>query len=344
MKNPYVAEKVLYHPSRVSAFLNDNPFPPIVMEIDATNVCNLKCPWCVGGRTNAKASLSASTVLRVLHEMKDMGVLAVIFSGGGDPLCHPKLHEFTSMAHRLGFKVGLITNGILLDPDRRRALLESCDFIRISLDAWDAASYLYTHGRDCFDKVVVNTRALASERTHPDECNVCVGYLVDTETLKGMADAAQLAHGLGVDFIQFRPYYHALKCPELLPKIQDAYLAAKRHEQNGFFVYWSEQKYRILVENNGRPDRPYDKCYGHQFAGVVGADGEVYLCCHMRGQRMYSFGNVRDPFKAIWNGPQRQAAIAHIDLEKCPPLCRCDSMNRTLWNLKNNPETVSPFV
>ena len=342
--NPYVEDKVLQHPKRVAQWLNTGDCYPVVVEIDLTNKCNLKCPWCVGGRSDTKADLDPERAVKLFDELAVAGVRGIIFSGGGDPTCATNYVQ-TVEAAAARFPVGFITNGVAITEDDAPRLVRATQFLRVSLDAWDAESYRYTHGVGRFGQALRNMWRLASARAHREDCNVCAGFLVDATTVDGMVKAAEICRNAGVDFVQFRPYYHALGNALLFGKTMDNYQRARELASTTFQVYMSEQKYHVLASHDGVPDRPYGVCHGHRFASVVGADGNVYLCCHMRGKPEFSFGSIyQNSFKEIWTGAQRQEAIKNIVLDKCPPLCRCDSMNRTLWQKKHEPEKSVPFI
>lgn len=81
--------------------------------------------------------------------------------------------------------------------------------------------------------------------------------------------------------------------------------------------------------------RNYGRCYGHQFATVISADGKMYLCCHLRGYEKYCIGDLtKDSFMDIWNFQRRQDVAEDIDFKDCIPLCRDNTFNQILWNIK----------
>ncbi|MFH1618728.1 MAG: SPASM domain-containing protein [bacterium] len=148
---------------------------------------------------------------------------------------------------------------------------------------------------------------------------------------------ADLGAGLGVDYAQFRPLLRLHGRPDpgsLVPgQIADMALASENCSTQDYRVLSSEHKYRMIAE--GRAARPYDRCYGQNFAAVIGADLRMYVCCHMRGVRRFILGELkRRTVSEIWASSERRRAVNAIDLSKCPPLCRCDSFNRILWEIK----------
>jgi hypothetical protein len=88
--------------------------------------------------------------------------------------------------------------------------------------------------------------------------------------------------------------------------------------------------------------RNYGKCYGQQFATVIAADAKMYVCCHMRGYAKYCIGDFKkNSFKEIWCSTKRRKAVENIDFNDCVPLCRDNTFNQILWNIKQPREHVN---
>jgi radical SAM protein with 4Fe4S-binding SPASM domain len=80
--------------------------------------------------------------------------------------------------------------------------------------------------------------------------------------------------------------------------------------------------------------RYYGKCYGQQFASTIAADGNVYVCCHMRRHEKYCLGDLNEKtFAEIWDSEQRKRTIESINFADCIPLCRDNTFNQILWDL-----------
>ena len=125
-------------------------FHKIYLEI--SNICNLRCSFCPGTRRQKRAMTPEefSGLLPRLRPWTDY----LYFHLMGEPLLHPHLETFLSMAGDAGFKVILTTNGTLL-PRQQEMLLASPGLhkVNISLHAFEAndlavpfAEYL----RGCF--------------------------------------------------------------------------------------------------------------------------------------------------------------------------------------------------
>lgn len=110
-------------------------FRKIYLEI--SNVCNLKCRFCPGTRRTPHVMTEAefSALLPKLRPWTDY----LYFHLMGEPLCHPQLEKFLSLAGDAGFKVIITTNGTLLQK-RQDILLHASGLhkVNISLHAFEA--------------------------------------------------------------------------------------------------------------------------------------------------------------------------------------------------------------
>lgn len=331
----FSSDKILKHLDKVNEWLKgDNPFA-VTVEFDPTNICNSNCKDCAGGRTEGAASIGLEEGKRIIKEIAELGARAITFTGGGEPLCNPTTIAFVNYAKELGLDIGFITNGLLLNKEICQFLVKSCVWIRISLDAGTSEMYAKTHGldKDCFDKTVQNIKLLVETKKDINSAiTIGTGFLTSPETISEILPFVKLSKELGVDYAQFRPYHYS-KYDLLIEKTIEE---TEKLATGNFNVLSSKHKYECMKINDY--GRNYKVCYGHQFATVIGADMKMYLCCHMRGMEKFCLGNLRkNSIKAIWDSDQRQKAIQNINLEnlqECVPLCRCNTFNQVLWNIK----------
>ncbi|MBQ8834645.1 MAG: SPASM domain-containing protein [Oscillospiraceae bacterium] len=110
-------------------------FHKIYLEI--SNLCNLNCAFCPGTK-RAKKAMSEEAFSALLPKLRPYADF-LYFHLMGEPLCHPKLEKFLSLAGEAGFKVILTTNGTLLSR-QKEVLLNSPALhkVNISLHAFEA--------------------------------------------------------------------------------------------------------------------------------------------------------------------------------------------------------------
>ena len=343
----FSSDKILKHLDRVNCWLKGGNPPAITVELDMTNMCDHRCPECVSGyfQETDNFSLPGKLVEDIVRQLAEAEIRGLIFTGGGEPLCHPYTGEAVKLAREVGLDVGFITNGSILDEKIAEILLRSCEWVRISLDAASALTFKKTHGMSekAFDKVIHNIQFLVNmKKPLGSQTTIGVGYLTSDYTKDEMYEAAKLCKKLGVDYLQFRPMqihrggkfeYHWTDVDRNIEK-------CLKESTDEYRVLFSKHKYDMVKDK--QYGRYYKKCYGHQFATVISASGKMYLCCHTRGYDKYCIGDLRkNSFKEIWNSKKRREVYESIDFKDCIPLCRDNTFNQILWNIKQPREHVN---
>lgn len=125
-------------------------FHKIYLEI--SNICNLKCSFCPGTKRE-KQTLTISEFTALLPKLRPYSDY-LYFHIMGEPLCHPQLSVFLSLAGDAGFKVILTTNGTLLNQNQEMLLSSpALHKVNISLHAFEAndlAVPFSEYLRECF--------------------------------------------------------------------------------------------------------------------------------------------------------------------------------------------------
>jgi len=344
------SDKIFQHLDRLQEWSQGGKPIPVTVELDPTNRCNLKCYYCSFGDyiKDDKNTLPREDMLRVISELAELGVRGITFTGGGEPLMNKHTPEAVEHARKCGMDVAFITNGIKLDEEITKTILKNCVWFRVSLDASNAEMYGRMHGVSpkIFDKVVNNIGMAAKlKKKMRSKCTLGVGYLTGEDSYAGILEATKLCKKLGVDYIQFRPVtfnnpdkefqqHERELWHEIEPIMHEAFKEAKK----GFDVLFSVAKYGDLDKPNF--GRTYKQCLGQHFASVIGASGDVWVCCHLRGKPKYSLGNIKEQsFKDIWFSEKRDKIMKSIDLKRdCMPLCRLHPQNKILWSLRGKVE------
>jgi MoaA/NifB/PqqE/SkfB family radical SAM enzyme len=78
-----------------------------------TYECNFECDHCfVWGSPRQQGTLSPEQIREILEQSKQLGTVEWIYFEGGEPfLDHAKLVEAVQRANRMGFRVGIVSNG-----------------------------------------------------------------------------------------------------------------------------------------------------------------------------------------------------------------------------------------
>jgi tungsten cofactor oxidoreducase radical SAM maturase len=112
--------------------------------VEPTSECNLNCRTCIRNSWDEPVGSMEMTVYRkLLSDIREIKTLqAMAFWGIGEPLVHPDIVEMVSLAHELGVRTELITNGLLLSRELAKGLIEAgLDTLVISVDGTTQTSY-----------------------------------------------------------------------------------------------------------------------------------------------------------------------------------------------------------
>lgn len=340
------ALKMFGHAARIGQWLDGGLPPPVTVEMNVTNLCNHRCPGCsFSYLVNIdKSSLDFNMATRIISQLADFGVKAITFSGGGEPLVYgeERVLALVEQATNRGLDVGLITNGSRLTDER---FLDLCQWIRVSLDGYDADTFARFHGRDDaeFARVVARLRAIGAKKAGR-RATLGVGFLTDEGSVarRDLPRMAEFCADLpGLDYVQFRPLVQNMVAdPSLiggqfgdLDALRAQYQEARQYASAKYRVLWSEGKYHALAQPHA--DRTYGRCYAHFMEAVVAADAKVYVCCHTQGQTHARLGDLATtPFKEIWHSEQSMRVYESIDPRKhCPAACRLHLQNKALQDI-----------
>ena len=129
-RNSYTAAsqfplKVLLDTDLMDSISNHKKITPVHVQFYVTNRCNLNCKFCSYSKCDKQIELSYERIDEILDSIHKMGCKAITYSGGGEPLMHPKINDIIIRSKfTYEMDVGLVTNGLLLERLTNMALHE----------------------------------------------------------------------------------------------------------------------------------------------------------------------------------------------------------------------------
>lgn len=334
--------KVLRYPERIATLRRGEFFPPVGVEIDLTNRCNLGCKFCHFGYTHTRGFLAGTAKLayesmgdemdfglltRVLPEMHKAGVKSITYTGGGEPTLYPRFIEALERAYTV-LDIGLYTNGTLIDDKKANAIKQMCKWVVVSLDEPYRDAYSAIKQSDKFTQAREGVKRLVKAK---GDCVVGVSFLVSGHHTKtDLRRMWELGNELGADYTEYRP---RIIFDEANPSVasEDTAWANQAmqwlEEINGYHVKADArvEQFKLYADYS----RPYGVCYGILFTGIITPNGKMWKCVNRRGFPDSCIGDLNEQsFIDVW-----MTQKPHTDFEKCRVLCRADVMNRALWNV-----------
>lgn len=312
--------KIINHIDRIQAVLRGELPPPVTLEMDPTNSCNHNCIWCIDyhhREENRGVFLPRDVALKIISDAKEMGVRSLVIKGGGEPLVYPYIADLLRHAKKIGLDVGIITNGERV-IDFRDVILETCSWLRISLDAGSAETHRMTHrpvNPNAFAKIQEGINAVAKD------LYTGIIYIIHPSTFHEMAIAAKRAKEAGCRYIAFKRVVATEEMfdTELYMSIDANYLFARRQYEDENFTVMG---FRIYNFSKGIHAKPYELCLGHHLVGILGADGGLYACCSTRGNKQYCFGSIYEKsLPELWHSKERRQILRKITAGHCKRIC-----------------------
>ncbi len=224
-----------HRPESADVLRSIDAFPRMCV-LSSVYVCNSRCPHCPytgsGIRERYRDTpYMAPATFKLIADQCGVRRAWLRISGGGEPLLHPQMPELVEYAKSVGCRVGLITNGSLLNERMGERLLEcGVDAIEVSVDAGDAASYARVRPGLDWQRLVDNLVRLNRLRSRNAAgtriiCSVVVQEGIDVEAAEAfwspMVDQFQkrkfLTWGIVTDRsgdrVPYLPPEQAIPCP-----------------------------------------------------------------------------------------------------------------------------------
>ena len=150
---------------RRSASSGRAPAVPPSIQIEPTNICNLRCTTCPGARSPyPRGFMDMGLFEKIISQASRVGVKRVHLYLRGEPLLHPGIFEMVALSKSKGLAVHLTTNGTKLTPERSAGLfasgVTSADQLTVSFLGHSKESHEATMVGVDHDLVVENIREL----------------------------------------------------------------------------------------------------------------------------------------------------------------------------------------
>jgi len=248
---------------------------PLILMLESSAACNLSCPKCAHKSIPRKrGNMDLKLAFSVIDQAVRMGTRWVCMSMLGEPLLHPDLEKMTEHVRQTGAKPYMVTNGMLLTPERTRGLLDAgLNGLVVSIDGWDPESWKERQKGADPDTVIRNLaefkKSAARKNPTPEAVSISIADTVSVKHLK-----------------QIKSYIGPVvdRCG-ILP-LMDFGIPEHRPDP------------ALLL---GRKSWMFSPCRNLWETLNVGWDGRVTACCNDHGF-LLEYGDAKDrPLEEIWN-------------------------------------------
>jgi len=346
LNNKYSDYKIVWFPEKLSSLKSGEIKAPIYLRIKPTNRCNQSCYYCIYNKefSNMKKGIvpgideiSKDKMFEILDDVSSIGVKAITYSGGGEPLLHKDIVDILIKTLDVKIDLSILTNGELL-KDARADVLSRAKWVRISSDYNTPELFkLSREGNEKrFKNIIENitkfSKIVANYKTH---CDIGINYIITKDNYKGVIDATKLYMDCGINNIRFSPvwtpdFYNYHK--DIMEEIRELLNTAKqKFASESFFVYDSYN-----ISSMARP-RCYHKCYFMQIVSVIGADCNVYNCHNKSYDETGKIGSIKNQkFSDLWFSESTKKYFEEFDGMTCNHQCANDKKNIFIHEIINS--------
>lgn len=341
---PYSELKIFYHNELLQELRAGKRCRPIYIRMKPTNRCNHDCSYCHYKHSyvdldeyNPNDEIPHDKMMEIISDMSDMGVKAITFTGGGEPLLYTYIEEAMERILAAGIDLSAITNGSLLSG-RKAELLAKAKWVRISVESLNDDMYCKIRGikEHSFDKLCKNIENFA--RIKDDTCEFGINVVVGKENYQEIRQIAELMKKLGVNHVKFSPMI-TTETKEYHKDFKD-YVTA---ELTTMQAELADERFKVIdlytgdFENSVVFERGYSKCFRKEFECVIAANSKVYFCqdtAYMSKGRVCDLSQIS--FKDGWYSDEVSKKFAVFDAKKtCTHNCAYDSRNELIGSFLN---------
>ncbi len=271
-------------PVNLAAYLLNRPppCPPPVLQLDITDMCNLKCPGCLTGMgyNRGRQGMMSFEVFQTLIDEAARSTALVVLYNSGEPLLHPDAPKMIRYLSQNRIASIISTNGHFINSRRQaEALVEAgLSVMVVSLSGATQATYERYHRGGRLGQVLEGVRLIRDARARLQRRTpiIIFRFLIMDHNINETAAMKSLAKNAGCDWFEFR-------------KVNwQARLVERPSDISG---------HGMGPPNRERPGR----CLWPWLISVVNWNGDVYPCCFYR-LNLPDMGNTitGKGIKSIW--------------------------------------------
>ena len=175
---------------------------PFATDVDlaVTGKCNLRCKHCNTSDTwDLEKELSFEEMIGVLDQLKELNIFNLSIYGG-EPFFYPRIHELLEALNDYPMRVGILTNGTLIDKKAIASLkkMKFLSSVQVSIDGSTAEVHDWQRGKGSFDKTTSGIRLLLDEGIA-----TTVKAIVNRHNYVDIENMVKLAMSLGLSGMDF---------------------------------------------------------------------------------------------------------------------------------------------
>lgn len=321
---------------RISGGAKETTNKPEFIILDITHRCNLECNICEIRNDKPIKELATDEVKDLIQQSIEWVVKEFVLSGG-EPFVRDDIFEILDFVKGENYRIGILTNGILLTEEFIKKLLPYLVFntlsLSISLDALTPEIHDDIRGcKGCFEKTFNGLKLLSEFKKQYPNINFNTISIILNENLEELLLLVNLLKSLNVNSIQFQPllannlimkersnrvkYWVPPERLPLLDRVIDSLVEFKR--QNFVLVRNSVNNLYLVKKYFRNLLSPDDiKCLYGTKTMLIANNGDVTTCFDC-------YGNIRkNTLRIIYGSEKAKQARGRVKVCKSPCLLPC---------------------
>jgi len=338
--SPFNPMKILYHRDKIEEILNGNIPLPVFLTIDPSNRCQHKCFFCFTD-TYKKINwvdLKPLVFHQIISDFIKIGVKALAYCGGGEPLMNNEIFNVMKQVKEANIEQGLITNGGLLTNKKCNIILDTCKFIRISIDAYTDTVHRQMHGSKDFHNIIEQIEYMVENKGKKKLPEINVSYMLCPMNFKSIVPAVIFYKALGIDSLIFKYIYTTYNgiqagynsddfIKDNYKEICHLFEKVESYQDSEFKINY-RHPWTFITDTISHLSKLYNRCRVQSLAMAgIAATGDLYLCCDRRGETI--LGNIPKDgsFLDLWGSEKHERIFNNINLNECPQRCKATEHN-----------------
>lgn len=349
LKEEYSPYKIIHHLDKINDMKEGKQINPVQIHLVPVNGCNHTCKFCAyhledhtsNQLFNIKDIIPKEKLFEIIDSCKELGIKAIQFTGGGEPLIHPNIKEVIKRTKEAGIEIGLVTNGSRLD-DELINMLKDVSWVRISIDASNKQTYSNYRGTniDTFDKVCNNIEKLVSIKT---STILGISFVVNKLNHSEIYSSAEMFKKMGVDNFRISGIFSPEGIWHFNGFLKDAQALAKQTENLNDKNFKVFNLFTDRINDLFHGKQEYNFCPMKDLVPYVGADMNLYTCCIYAYNKMGLIGSIKNQSLAeLWNSKEKiEFYNKHNPREMCQTPCMFENKNEFInYCIKKNPKHI----
>lgn len=349
---PYSNLKIFTHMDELQKVKQGERIAPIYVRIKPTNRCNQNCYYCHYknpylelDQYHPADEIKREKMLEIIQDFKSIGVKAVTFSGGGEPLLYPYIEETMEAVLEAGIDLSIITNGSLL-TGKKAELLSCAKWVRISQESGCAETYSKIRGvkTEAFAALCDNIKNFAGMKNK--DCELGVNFVIGPDNYKEVYQAGKLMQELGANHIKYTALISNDTVRMHAPFKEEVISQIHRLMDESIGDFSVVNLYESDFDSNVIFGRNYDFCGIKDYVTVIAANSKIYYCHDKAYLSQGEIGDIsQKSFKEVWFSEGTIQKVKKFNPKHfCNHHCVYDDRNELLNHYYNLDERHTNFI